>query len=172
MNSPLVKISLLSGLLGGAAILAFNLLIHAFGNNPLGKAMLLFAPVYVMGLGLALRQFRERYNQGKLRGGQALSFSLIFNLAVSVSYGLLFWAWLVWVSPAVLLTHQAAVRQKLEADQAVILADPAYGQKFYEASLLATSQMSADQAAWSDFKKTSFVGLLLAIGTGLFFRKK
>ncbi|MCU0448922.1 MAG: DUF4199 domain-containing protein [Bernardetiaceae bacterium] len=172
MNSPLVKISLLTGLLTGAAILAFNLLIHSFGNNPLGRGMLLFVPVYVMGLGVALRQFREQHNQGKLRGGEALSFSLIFNLAASVSYGLLFWAWLGWVSPAMLLTHQAAIRQKLTTEQAAILADPAYGQKFYDDSLRATDQMTADQAAWADFKKTSFVGLLLAIGTGLFFRKK
>jgi hypothetical protein len=172
MKNPFVITALAMGALTGLAVLAFTLAIHAWGLNPLGRHALLFLPVHAMGLILGFRYYRDHLNGGVLGGAQAVSLGVIANLGASVAYGLLFYAWLRWASPGILLTHQAAMRDRLLADKEIIVNNPDYGQKFLDESLAAIPKMTVGEAAWSDFKKVSGVGLVLGIAVGLFFRKK
>jgi Protein of unknown function (DUF4199) len=172
MKNLFVKTALTMGALTGLAVLVFVLIIHAFGLNPLGRHTFLFLPMYAMGLILGFRYYRTYRNGGLLGGAEAVSMGIIANFAASVTYGLLFYAWLAWVSPAILRTHQAAVRDKLLTDKEIILKDPDFGQKYLDDSLAAIPKMSVDQAAWEDFKKLSGMGLVMSIAIGLFFRKK
>jgi len=172
MKNLFVNTAVVTGVCTGVAIWTFTLAIHAFGLNPLGRHALLFLPVYAMGLILGFRYYRDYRNGGFLGGVPAISMGIIINLATSATFGLLLYAWLKLASPALLITHQAAIREKLMTDKELIIKDPDYGPKYLADSLAAIPTISAELAAWEDFKKLSGVGLVMGIAIGLLFRKK
>ena len=169
MKTALLRSSLVAGSLTGLACFIYFYVLYAFGQNPFGQYRFMYLPIYALGLFVAVRYFREQYNNGVLHGWQGILIGLIANFIAATLTTLLLWLVMAALQPAMLDFYKQELVVWLEKAKTEMIKQ--FGEATYSQTLEQVKQTTAANVAFDVWIKTWGIGFVIAMAVGVLLRR-
>lgn len=167
-NKPLLKTSLIFGLITGLLAFAFFLGLYAMDVMPLGK--ILDFGIYVIMIAGACWYYRKTVGKGFLHLWEALTIGYVVNCVAAMINGWLIYLFITYVDPAIFTQYTSEMLQLLDAGKTELIKnikEPEYLKMYQEIKTMEPSVILKDEIS-----KKMVMGIIPILIISLIFRKQ
>jgi hypothetical protein len=169
-NKPLLKVSLIFGLITGLLGFVFFIGLYFVGVIPLGNHKVLDFGIHIIFICGACWYFRKYVGGGFLHLWEALTLGYVVNCVGALVNGWLIYLFITFIDPAIFTAYVAEMVQLLEAGKAQLIKDiqePEYLKMYNEVKSMQPSVVITDEIS-----KKMLMGIIPILIISLIFRKQ
>ena len=170
IKSPLIRVGLLYGVLGGAVAMILVLGLHFMDRNPLIDIRIVDVVILAVFLVFSMREFRDRYNYGALHYWQGISIGMITYFLTALISALFILVFIRFIDPDILQQYIDNRLTLLEQNKQQLI--ETINEQAYSKAVTGVKETTAFDLALDDLLKKSFIGLFLTIIIAVILRKK
>lgn len=169
IKSPYARVPLRFGIVGGIVSIALFIVLYLWDKNPLVTnriADVFIIPVFLF---FAIKEFKDYYNQRKLRFWQGMSIGILTYLIIALLSAVCVYIIVFFIDTALFHDFVAARVAELVEKKEVLTEQ--LGADAYQSVLTETQNMKKSHIPIDDFLKKSIIGLFLTIIFSIILRK-
>ena len=169
-NKPILKLSLLFGLIGGVLVFAFFLGLYAMGKVPLGNNKVLDFGINVIMMAGACWYYRRSVGKGFMHLWEALTICYVVNTIAAFVAGWAIYLFVTYVDPSLFtkyLAEMASLMQQGKADLVKNIGEAEYAKLFGSIQQMKTSEIITDEIS-----KKTVMGIIPILIISLILRKQ
>jgi hypothetical protein len=170
--SPLVRIGGRYGVISAISLITGISILYYAGKHPLLINVFfdLRILVFILFIFIALREFREDFNNKILHFWQGIYIGLLVYIIAALLTSLFIWVFAGWIEPDFLNSFISTSMENLQINKEIII--ESLGEKNYQAAIEGLPTTSANNLAFDYFLKSMPIGFILTFIIAIFLRKK
>ena len=170
--SPLVRVAGKYGAIAGLLLTVGLIIIYYAGKHPLLINILFDLRILVFALFIfvALKEFKDDFNQKVLHFWQGLYAGIIVYISSATVASLLIWVFAGWIEPEFVTTFIDQSLTNLETNKEIII--ESLGEDKYNAAISGLPSTTAGNLAFDYFLKSMPIGFILTIIISIILRNK
>ncbi|TAD99976.1 MAG: DUF4199 domain-containing protein [Bacteroidetes bacterium] len=168
LRNILFKTSLQGSFLTAIACFLLFVGLHFTGFFPLQQHRFLYFPIYLAGILLTIKYFRDNLNHYELKGWQGILMGLLINFFTALFYSVLVYSFLR-MNPNLLAEYQNNLKALAQAG--FEKAQEESDKNLYKGILEGVGSVSVGEVSVDIWFKTSLIGFVMAMGSGVFMKR-
>lgn len=169
-NKPLLKVSMVFGLITGLLAFAFFLGLYAMGIVPLGNNKVLDMGIHVIMIAGACWYFRKRIGNGYLHLWEALTIGYVVNTIAAFINGWLIYLFITYIDPSVFSNYLAEMGSLLEQGREDLVKN--IGNAEYLKMFTSIQAMDSSEIITDEISKKTVMAIIPILIISLIFRKQ
>lgn len=169
-NKPLLKVSMVFGLITGLLAFAFFLGLYAMGIVPLGNNKVLDMGIHVIMIAGACWYFRKRIGNGYLHLWEALTIGYVVNTIAAFINGWLIYLFITYIDPSVFTNYLAEMGSLLEQGREDLVKN--IGNAEYLKMFASIQAMDSSEIITDEISKKTVMAIIPILIISLIFRKQ
>ena len=169
-NKPLLKVSLLFGLLTGVLVFVFFIGLYLIGIVPLGNNKILDFGIHIILIAFACWYYRKKVGNGFLHLWEALTIGYVVNTIGALIAGWLIYFFVTYIDPSV-FTDYIAEMKKLMLDGRTELVKN-IGNAEFQKMFNEVGNMQRSGIIMDEVSKKTVMGIIPILVISLIFRKQ
>jgi hypothetical protein len=169
-NKPLLKVSLVFGLITGLLAFAFFLAVYALGIVPLGNNKVLDMGIHVIMIAGSCWYFRKRIGNGFLHLWEALTIGYVVNTVAAFINGWLIYLFITYIDPSVFTNYLSEMGALLEQGKEELVKN--IGNAEYLKMYASIQAMDPSEIITDEISKKTVMAIIPILIISLIFRKQ
>lgn len=169
-NKPLLKISLIFGVITGLSAFAFFLCLYFLGILPLGNNKMMDFGIYVILIAACCWYYRKKVGNGFMHLWEALTIGYVVNCVGALINGWLIYLFITFVDPSIFTNYIAEMLSLLNEGKEQLVAEikePDFLKMYQSIQAMEPSELISDEVS-----KKMVLGIIPILIIALIFRKQ
>jgi len=169
-GQPLLRLSLLFGVLTGLLCFVYFLALYFVGVTPLGNHKVLDFGIHLIVMVAAVWYYRKQYGNGLLHLWEGLSICYVVNTLGAILTGWLIYGFIEWIDPSVFTNYIAEMRQLILSTKGNLVKE--LGAAQYANLLKGVDAIRPADLITDELSKKTVLAVLPVLIISLVFRKQ